>query len=82
MINRRLFLASAAALALPAPSFALSQSAMLIALLDEAIQRALMDSPQLMSLTGLDTGVNSAARGPWMIGRRPALPRLAAYSRN
>ncbi|MEW5688036.1 MAG: DUF885 family protein [Pseudomonadota bacterium] len=65
MLNRRhLLSASAAVLAVGAarPAAAAAPSSLTV-LLDEVMQRALMSSPQLMTLTGLDTGPNAAARG-------------------
>jgi uncharacterized protein (DUF885 family) len=64
MLDRRQLLLSAAALAAPGLAHAkAAPGAKLIALLDAGMQRALMDSPQLMTLVGLDTGPNAAARG-------------------
>ena len=40
-----------------------AQGAGVTALLDRAMQEALRTSPQLMTITGLDTGRNAAARG-------------------
>lgn len=59
---RRTFLSLSAA-AIAAPSGASSAESGVTALLDEAMQRALLTSPQLMTMTGLDTGANAAARG-------------------
>jgi uncharacterized protein (DUF885 family) len=63
MLNRRAFLslsAAAAASAHARPVFAAQDG--VTALLDEAMQRALLTSPQLMTITGLDTGANAGAR--------------------
>lgn len=64
MINRRAFLLSAAALAAPLPAAArASEPERLNAVLERLIQQAMLDSPQLMTLTGMDAGPNAAARG-------------------
>lgn len=63
MLHRRAFLslsAAAAACARGRPAFAAQNS--VTALLDDAMQQALRTSPQLMTITGLDTGANAAAR--------------------
>jgi uncharacterized protein (DUF885 family) len=63
MLNRRTFLSMSAAAVASAhgrPAFAGQND--VTALLDEAMQRALLTSPQLMTITGLDTGANAAAR--------------------
>lgn len=63
MLNRRAFIAISAAAVGSAhggPGFAAQDD--VTSLLDEAMQRALLTSPQLMTITGLDTGVNAAAR--------------------
>lgn len=62
MMNRRsLLLLSAAATVAPR---AVAQSSNGVTdLLEEVMQRALLSSPQLMTMTGLDTGPNAAARG-------------------
>lgn len=64
MLDRRQMLAAAAAaLASPVPAFAQqTQGQRLVAVLEAGIQRAMLDSPQLMTLTGLDVGANAAAR--------------------
>ncbi|NEX92365.1 DUF885 family protein [Caulobacter sp. 17J65-9] len=66
MLDRRQLLVSAsaasAACALPAAS-AFARTDALTQMLDDTVVRALNDSPQLMTLTGLDTGANAAARG-------------------
>lgn len=65
-LDRRAFLSAAAAAATTkgaawaGPLFARSNE--VTALLDETMQRALMTSPQLMTLTGLDVGAHAAAR--------------------
>lgn len=62
MMNRRsLLLLSAAAAA--APRAVAQTSSGVTDLLEEVMQRALLSSPQLMTVTGLDTGPNAAARG-------------------
>lgn len=63
--RRRVLLAGAAAAAAgasPAWAQASGEGARLTALLDAVMQQALQDSPQLLSMTGLDTGPNAAAR--------------------
>jgi uncharacterized protein (DUF885 family) len=63
MLHRRHFLSSTAALAAPTAGWAQPPAGTpLTALLDEAMQQALMQLPQLMTMTGLDTGPNAAAR--------------------
>ncbi|MBC6982584.1 DUF885 family protein [Caulobacter sp. 17J80-11] len=66
MLDRRQLLVSASAAsavyALPAAA-ASAQTDALTQMLDDTVVRALNDSPQLMTLTGLDTGANAAARG-------------------
>ena len=62
MLNRRAFLSLAAAAAAARGGPASAAQNEITALLDEAMQRALMTSPQLMTITGLDTGPNAAAR--------------------
>ncbi|MBI1685104.1 DUF885 family protein [Caulobacter hibisci] len=65
MTNRRSFVLSAAALAAaPLPALAReTEGERLSAVLEGLIQKAMLDSPQLMTLTGLDAGPNAAARG-------------------
>ncbi|MCC7267337.1 MAG: DUF885 family protein [Caulobacteraceae bacterium] len=64
MLDRRQLLGAAAALALPGAARAeAGEGARLTALLDAGMQRALLDSPQLMTLVGLDAGPYAAARG-------------------
>ncbi|MEH0195294.1 DUF885 family protein [Caulobacter sp. CCNWLY153] len=64
MIDRRSFLASAAALVAPVPALAReTEGERLTAVLEGLIQKAMLDSPQLMTLTGMDAGPNAAARG-------------------
>jgi uncharacterized protein (DUF885 family) len=63
MLNRRDLLVLLAALAAPLPVGAAPLSVELTRLLDDVITRALQDSPQLLTITGLDTGANAAARG-------------------
>jgi uncharacterized protein (DUF885 family) len=64
VLNRRalLTLTVAAVAAGPARTARAADSGV-TALLDELMQRALLTSPQLMTMTGLDTGPNAAARG-------------------
>lgn len=64
MLNRRalLTLTAAAVAAGPARTARAADSGV-TALLDDLMQRALLTSPQLMTMTGLDTGPNAAARG-------------------
>lgn len=61
MLDRRQFIMSTAAWALPAIP-ALASSTAITQLLDDAMRRSLNDSPQLLTLTGLDTGANAWAR--------------------
>ncbi|WP_158266288.1 DUF885 domain-containing protein [Allosphingosinicella deserti] len=81
MFDRRQFIASAASLstlALPVRASAEAGDP-ITKLLDDAVQRALQDSPQLLTLTGLDAGNNAAARGklddrsPGGVGRMRAI---------
>lgn len=63
MLDRRsLLLAGVAAAAGPAAAQSEAEGPRLIALLDQVMQKALLDSPQLMTLTGLDKGANAAAK--------------------
>lgn len=62
--RRLLLLAAAAAGAAPAAwGRPASDGVRLTALLDAVMQEALQTSPQLLTITGLDTGANAAARG-------------------
>lgn len=65
MLDRRSLLAATAAVPLAwwPPGKARAQGETITALLDETMQRALRTSPQLMTITGLDTGDSAAARG-------------------
>lgn len=63
MLNRRNLLLAGAAVAVASPTqAATSEGARLTALLDKVMDDALRASPQLMSLTGLDKGVNAPAK--------------------
>ena len=63
MLNRRdLLLAGAAALAASPAAAQTADGPRLTALMDKAMQDALSASPQLMTLTGLDTGANAPAK--------------------
>lgn len=64
MLDRRSLLTLAAATGLAGWSIraAGAQDGRVAAVLDEAVQQALRTSPQLMTITGLDTGANAAAR--------------------
>ena len=63
MLNRRdLLLAGAAALAASPTAAQTADGPRLTALMDKAMQDALSASPQLMTLTGLDTGANAPAK--------------------
>lgn len=65
MLNRRHLLFAAGAAALSGPALAgapRGDGPTLTALLDKAMQDALMDSPQLMTLTGMDAGPFAAAK--------------------
>jgi len=63
LIDRRsLLLTGVAAVASPAAAETTSDGQRLTALLDQAMQTALLDSPQLMTLTGFDKGPNAGAK--------------------
>ena len=63
MLNRRHLLLAGAATLTATPAAAQSTDGRrLTALMDQAMQAALAASPQLMTLTGLDTGANAAAK--------------------
>ena len=64
--RRRLVLlgvsAAVAGAARPAPAQPAKDGAQLTALLDAVMQQALQNSPQLLTITGLDSGANAAAK--------------------
>ncbi|MBY8824210.1 DUF885 domain-containing protein [Sphingomonas colocasiae] len=64
MLNRRSLLSlPAVALLAGWPRILPAAGNGITALLEEAMRQALLSSPQLMTITGLDTGANAAARG-------------------
>jgi uncharacterized protein (DUF885 family) len=62
MLDRRQMIAALAASASPLPAPAPPVGPQLTALLDTTMRRLLESSPQLLTVTGLDTGADAAAR--------------------